>query len=316
MTENNNFENHSTESNSSENSNIDNHQTDLGLQMLVSFVHDPEFLSKSIETVLQYKHELLNIHGSFPCKVKGENQIEPFIITVEGSETGLEHPIFVLPYLQQGMEHEFEEMRTKDADLELEEHNLFAISNSLLKGLESNVAEKCYIQIKYNSDQNQQNDYDNGLLMVSLAQLSAYKKVILNLSNITSIDPHLSSRWLQVPLRKLRSQLYDYALQHNDISKLYIAIFSTTLYIYYELNTQHTDLKHQQAIEKFVQPFILDPFMLSVQNINQGIQFISEDQLDMFYRSALLYKQSQWHFWLLRWFRVKKSTPMVNIDLQ
>ena len=87
-------------------------------------------------------------------------------------------------------------------------------------------------------------------------------------------------------------------------------------FIYYELNTQHTDLKHQQAIEKFVQPFILDPFMLSVQNINQGIQFISEDQLDMFYRSALLYKQSQWHFWLLRWFRVKKSTPMVNIDLQ
>ena len=119
--------------------------------MLVSFVHDPEFLSKSIETVLQYKHELLNIHSSFLCMAKEGNQIELFIITVKGSGSGLESPIFVLLYFQ-------------------------------------------------------------------------------------------------------------------------------------------------QAIEKFVQPFILDLFTLSVQNINQGIQFMSEDQSDIFYHSALLYKQNQWHF--------------------
>ncbi len=284
---------------------------EVQFQMLETFIEDPVKLEENIELVHQYNYDLLEILGYFPATQEGDGSA-PNFVSIAGEHFGVDHEVYVLPFYVKGTEGEFYKNNKQD-EANLIEVNVFLFNDLIRNTAKNTPVDHCYFRIKFNLNKENQ-EYGGDVLVISMNDLARYAKVIVALSNVTSLDQSIVDLWQIVPLVKLRSQLYQYAMQHEDVEKIWLSIISTTLYVYIELKSQHFDLQHKQIIEEMIQPTLSEKLMLSINNIQEGVMFIEKENFQDFDRSAILYNSHQWHFWLLRWFRIRKTTPLITIQ--
>lgn len=262
-----------------------------------------------IDQMLQYNEHLLDINGFFPTisNTQSKQSSSPQFVPLDGHEFGLDHEVFILAFHQTGTE----QLLLDVADTKINEANLFLLNELLISTIKDIPLDRFYFRIKFNFDPT---DEKVNVVVMSFAQLSLYFKLIIGLSNVSSPSDQIKETWKNTTIAKLRSELYQYALNHPDISKIWICIISTTLFIYYELESRHLELKHVETLKKITQPYITDPLIFAIEPITQGLDFIGAKNHTFFNQNALLYNKANWQFWLLNWFRIKKSTFMFEIQ--
>lgn len=284
--------------------------TEIQFQILKTYVDDPVRLEEHIDLILQYKYDLLDISGYLPGTDVDEG-FSPEFISIDGNHLGIDNEIHVLSFFMKGTESEFYE-RDNDEEVKLQETNIFMMNNAVKNGLGGISPDECYFRIKYSLDKENQKSSDD-TLVISISDLAKYAKTIVALSNVTEVDESVLNLWLNVPLVKLRSQIYQYGMQHEDIEKIWLSIISMTLYVHLELKDHDIELQHQQAIEAFVQPELSEQLVVSIENLKEDGILSKKENFNDFDHSAILYNRKQWHFWLFRWFRVRAKTPMITI---
>jgi hypothetical protein len=265
------------------------------------------------EKILKYNYELLKIQGFFPLNPSEQaeqNQISPQFLSLDGEELDVEHPVHILAFHQQGTEQNLIDL----TGLEIHEANLIQLNDHIISITESYPDDSFYYRITFNINQEDPEHQDN-IILISFNQIKAYAQLIYGIVNVTSPDENIAAMWRATPLKIIRSELYQYALQHYEISKLSIYIISTKLFVCYELEAPHNELKHQDHMQNIIKPFIHDPLVFSVSPFSDSLDLKNlEDPQISLEQDTILYDKSKWQFWLLNWFRIRQSTYFLNIQ--
>lgn len=266
-----------------------------------------------IDHMMQYREDLLDICGFFPVHhdSASTDTRSPVIVPIDGQEFGIDHDVFILPFHQTGTEQQL----LDSPDVDIQEAYLIHLHHILSQSIKDTPLAHFYFRIKFNfNDSLNSEDIDN-VILVSFDQLSNYSRLILGVSNVSSPMLELKERWGSIAFFKLRSELYQYALAQPEISKLWICIISSSLFIYYEIESADLELRHVERIRELSNAYVAEPLFVIIEPISKGIELIGEEDFAHLSHKPVLYDKKQWQFWLLNWWRIKKTTVMVQIQV-
>lgn len=281
------------------------------LQLFLNSIGSSEFPKQLTDLLLQYNYDLIDIDGFFPITIQHDNhkKYSPTFISLDGSNYGIQHDLYILAFHQKGTENSL----TNLPNATLEHARLLELNETFKTTITDHSYEHCYFQIIFNLDGASDHPYDHTLL-VSFQQISAYAHIIYSLMNIASPHDLLNDQWKDVPLKQIRSKLYRYALNHAEISKIWMCIISTSLLIYYEIENNQDEQIHQQNIENALSPYIKVPLLFTISAVTDCFDLNNLEDQECLKHYALLYDKSKWQFWLLNWFRIYKATTLVNVE--
>lgn len=269
-----------------------------------------ELPSTLIEQMFENGPNLININGYFPIHHMDESSDDssPAFLPIEGKDIGLDHDVYILQFNQ----HSIPQGQIDSDDLKWIEANLLALNESLIEQIHDIPHEQLYYNIKFDLA-DLENDDENDVL-ISFNRLQIYAHLLISGVDLVSPDIAFLLRWNEVPLTSIRSQLYHYALQHDDIAKIWICIISTSVRAYCEFHTQNSKLKHIESLKGIFSPHILDPLICIVEPISEARELFGREDFDQFSKSTILYDDSKSQFWLWNWFRIHKKTKIVTIQ--
>ena len=280
-------------------------------QLFLNSIGASDLPDRLTDLLLQYNYDLIDINGFFPITVQdADDKIHSaqFLI-LDGKSHHMQHDLHILPFHQKGTETSL----TDSSQSALEHASLLELNEALKRAITDHPHDHCYFQLTFNLDNTKNNPNDH-TLMVSFQQMTAYARIIYSLMNISSPHDLLTDRWKKTPLKKIRSMLYQYALNHAEISKLWVCIISTSLFVYYEIEGHQNEHIHQHKMESILKPYIHDPLLFVISPITECFDLESPEDQECLKHYALLYDRSKWQFWLINWFRIHKATTIVEIE--
>ncbi|MFW2076794.1 hypothetical protein ACG94X_03555 [Acinetobacter sp. ULE_I010] len=263
--------------------------------------------------ILKYKYDLVDIDGVFHAiRADDKGGIQPAFICIEGNHIGLNHDIDVLSFYQNRLTTGEQALFSRNKDAIYPESSLTQLYKVITK-LTENATDLAtmYFRIRFNFEADR---FGSNTISISLEQFICMVKMINGI--VKNVEPNDSSLdiWEKVPVMKIRSELYSYAQSHPEIEKIWFSIFSTGLFAFFKSNNPNHNTEIKDQILKIVQPYLDAYALFIVDTIEELFTYIEDENQEAFKQQALLFDTKNWHFGLLKWFRIRAKTLFIDTE--
>ena len=261
------------------------------------------------DVIIQYKHEILNIHGFF-LAINDLSNLQPVFATVGAQEVGLGHDVHILDFFQNNVSAEEKQEFANDSGKIFLEKNLDQLCDFIVKKVGDTIDLKImYFRIRFDLDNIHPN---SNTVCISLADYMRIRDTINSIVELVENGHSAPNLWKNIPVASIRSKLYSYAQDHPEIEQIWLAIYSNVIFSFYQADQSKKLTEQEQDIIEFIHPILNENVSFIISPLQDMSDFFDLEQQIHFKKVALLYDKNKWHFWLFKWFRIVKATPILE----